>query len=534
MDSKKYGRWGTGEGGCRIDLLVIQLYHWYDTSTVACSHLERALRSATGTTPGATRAAVLRADGSLHSGRGGARPPHRPARAAPCRRALGVPLVRRARPASVAPGVSPGRRARGAATLRREPALLRARARRAGVHGSRVPLHRPGGWDARRRARGAAEPFLRAGGRRTHPGRGRRALLQSRDRCPRRRRAPRDAGRAGRPASCGLRYAEPLVTGRKRPVLESPGGRWLLLIHQLPPKPDYFRVKIWRRLQRIGAVAIKNSVYVLPHTEQATEDFQWLRRDILAGGGEASVCQAAFVDGLSDGQIEALFRAQRDAEYAELARAAGDVAREDGAERESSGEVARLERRLAEIVALDHFGAPGRRAAEAALSRARDRPKAGGRLRTAAARPTRPVRGRTWVTRSGVHVDRIASAWLIRRFIDPKARFRFVTAQDARTSPGELRFDMFEAEYTHEGDRCTFETLVARFGLGDAGVAVIGELVHDIDCKDGKFARTETAGLERMIAGVVRRYAGDDARLERGAAVLDDLYEAFRGLASGR
>src|SRR6266513_1415152 len=213
--------------------------------------------------------------------------------------------------------------------------------------------------------------------------------------------------------------------------------------------------------------------------------------------------------------------------------ALGDVAREGGAERESSGEVARLERRLAEIVALDHFGAPGRRAAEAALSRARDRPKAGGRVRTAAARPTRPVRGRTWVTRSGVHVDRIASAWLIRRFIDPKARFRFVTAQDARTSPSELRFDMFEAEYTHEGDRCTFETLVARFGLGDAGVAVIGELVHDIDCKDGKFARTETAGLERMIAGVVRRYAGDDARLERGAAVLDDLYEAFRGLASG-
>ncbi len=319
----------------------------------------------------------------------------------------------------------------------------------------------------------------------------------------------------------------------KRPSLETPGGRWLLLIHQLPPKPDYFRVKIWRRLQRIGAVAIKHSVYVLPHTEQSGEDFQWLRREIVAGGGEASVCQAAFVDGLSDGQIEALFRAQRDAEYAELARAAGDVAREGGAERESSGEVARLERRLAEIVALDHFGAPGRRAAEAALSRARDRPKAGGRLRTAAARPTRPVRGRTWVTRSGVHVDRIASAWLIRRFIDPKARFRFVTAQDARTSPGELRFDMFEAEYTHEGDRCTFETLVARFGLGDAGVAVIGELVHDIDCKDGKFARTETAGLERMIAGVVRRYAGDDARLERGAAVLDDLYEAFRGLASG-
>src|SRR3989442_3149286 len=533
MDRKKYGRWGTGEGGCRIDLLVIQLYHRYDTSTVACSHLERALRSATGTTPGATRAAVLRADGSLHSGRGGARPPHRPARAAPCRRALGVPLVRRARPASVAPGVSPGRRARGAATLRREPALLRARARRAGVHGSRVPLHRPGGWDARRRARGAAEPFLRAGGRRTHPGRGRRALLQSRDRCPRRRRAPRDAGRAGRPASCGLRYAEPLVSGRKRPVLESPGGRWLLLIHQLPPKPDYFRVKIWRRLQRIGAVAIKNSVYVLPHTEQASEDFQWLRREIVAGGGEASVCQAAFVDGLSDGQIEALFRAQRDAEYAELARAAAEVARESGGGGESSGEVARLERRLAEIVALDHFGATGRRAAGTALNRARQRHKPPG-PRAAASRPTRPVHGRTWVTRSGVHVDRIASAWLIRRFIDPKARFRFVAAQDARAAPDELRFDMFEAEYTHEGDPCTFVTLVARVGLADPGLTAIADLVHDIDCKDGKFGRSETAGLERMIAGIGRRHAGDEARLERRPAGVDDPYAAFKGVGLGR
>jgi hypothetical protein len=315
----------------------------------------------------------------------------------------------------------------------------------------------------------------------------------------------------------------------------------LLLIHQLPPKPDYFRVKIWRRLQRIGAVAIKNSVYVLPHTDQASEDFQWLRREIVAGGGEASVCQAAFVDGLSDGQIEALFRAQRDAEYGELVRAAAEVAREsrNGGERDPSGELARLERRLAEIAALDHFGAPGRRAAEVALARARDRSKPARRSRTSAARPprpprpARPVHGRTWVTRSGVHVDRIASAWLIRRFIDPKARFRFVASHDARAAPGELRFDMFEAEYTHEGDRCTFETLVARFGLADAGLAVIGELVHDIDCKDGKFGRSETAGLERMIAGVVRRHTGDDARLERGAAVLDDLYEAFRGLGLG-
>src|SRR5438067_10094157 len=138
-----------------------------------------------------------------------------------------------------------------------------------------------------------------------HRPRRRRAFLQSDHRRARRRRNALESFRESRLAGAEF--------------LAMKEGRWLLLIHQLPPKPDYFRVKIWRRLQRIGAVAIKSSVYVLPYTDQATEDFQWLRREIVAGGGEASVCQAAFVDGLSDGQIEALFRAQRDAEYAELA-----------------------------------------------------------------------------------------------------------------------------------------------------------------------------------------------------------------------
>ena len=320
---------------------------------------------------------------------------------------------------------------------------------------------------------------------------------------------------------------------RKRSAArETPGGRWLLLIHQLPPKPDYFRVKIWRRLHRIGAVAIKSSVYVLPYTDQASEDFQWLRREIVAGGGEASVCQAAFVDGLSDGQIEALFRAQRDAEYADLTRAADEVGR---AEWGGEAEASRLDRRLAEIVSLDHFGAAGRRVAEAALARARERRKPPAR-RTVRVAPARAGSkgSHTWVTRAGVHVDRIASAWLIRRFIDPAARFRFVATQTHTAAPGELRFDMFDAEYTHEGDGCSFETLLARFGLKDPALKAIGELVHDIDCKDGKFGRDETAGLERLISGIVRRHAADEARLERGAAVLEDLYDAFGGSSGNR
>ena len=288
-------------------------------------------------------------------------------------------------------------------------------------------------------------------------------------------------------------------------------GRWLLLIHQLPPKPDYFRVKIWRRLQGLGAVAIKNSVYALPFSAQTSEDFQWLRKEITAGGGEASVCRASFVDGLGDPQIEALFRTARDVEYAEVTRAAEQV--------ESTAEIARLERRLRDITVLDHFGAAGRRGAETAMAKL----KAQSNSRSKRDRP-RTRRGATWITRPDVHVDRIASAWLIKRFIDPKARFVFGEARE-----GAVSFDMFEGDYTHEGDRCTFETLLQRFGLEqDGALRAIAEIVHDVDVKDGKFGRDETPGFERLIAGIVKRQARDEARIERGAELLNDLYEAIQ------
>ena len=291
--------------------------------------------------------------------------------------------------------------------------------------------------------------------------------------------------------------------------MKDAAGRWILLIHQLPPKPDYFRVKIWRRLQALGAIPIKNSVYALPFSDQATEDFQWLRKEITAGGGEASVCRATFVDGLSDAQIEALFRSASDAQYAEITRAA---------EQPTAGaDAARLERRLREIAALDHFGAGERKTAEAAVAKLKAHHVTRGRS-------AKRVRGQIWVTRPDVYVDRIASAWLIKRFIDPKARFVFGEARD-----GAISFDMFEGDYTHEGDRCTFEVLLQRFGLEqDAALSAIGEMVHDIDCKDQKFGRGETAGFASLIAGIVKRNARDAARIERGAELLNDFYESVR------
>jgi hypothetical protein len=236
--------------------------------------------------------------------------------------------------------------------------------------------------------------------------------------------------------------------------------RWLLLIHQLPPRPHYLRVKVRRRLARLGARPLKNTVYALPWSEEAIEDFQWLRREIEAEGGEAVICEASLLEGLSDAALDGRFpRGRQETPQPATSRVRPDVSK-----------------------------------------------------------------GRVWVTRKDVHVDRIASAWLIRRFIDPKARFKVVESRGYRPKKGELRFDMYEGEFTHEGGNCTFEVLLRRFGLNDPALVALGEMAHDIDCKDGKFGRSETAGLRRLIQGVVAASDQDAMRLDQGGLILDSLY----------
>lgn len=318
---------------------------------------------------------------------------------------------------------------------------------------------------------------------------------------------------------------------------------WLVLIHSIPPKPDYFRVKIGRRLQRVGAIPIKNSVYVLPNGDETYEDFEWIVREIVEGGGEASMCEASFVEGLSNAAIERMFVEARDAEYREvgneaarLAAALPSTGRLDADRRaQVRADLVRLRRRMAEVALIDFFGSRQRLEVEAAIARieAALRERGAGDAGRSATRAG-TVRNRTWVTRRDVHVDRIASAWLIRRFIDPGARFKFVASKGYRALSNELRFDMYEAEYTHEGDRCTFETLVERFGLSDPALDAIGEIVHMLDVKDGKFAREEAPGVERMIAGVVLGSDDDAVRLERGRAMLDDLYTALSKMTVAR
>ena len=316
------------------------------------------------------------------------------------------------------------------------------------------------------------------------------------------------------------------------------GGRWLLLIHQIPPKPDYLRVKIWRRLQRLGSVPVKNSVYVLPKSEQAQEDFQWVLREVIESGGDASLCEARFVDGLTDNEVEELFRSAREPEYREISREAERLRTSLAKKSKASGatskqlavELEKLHKRVADISAIDFFGAPGREAVERqifALDARLRQPSLSEKAKQMKLQ-AEEFRDRTWVTRKGIHVDRMGSAWLIRRFIDPGARFKFVPAKGYQPEPAELRFDMYEAEFTHEGDLCTFEVLLRRFALRDGVLARLGEIVHDIDLKDGKYAHPETPGLDHLIAGIALRHQDDEARLQDGAAALEALYEYFK------
>jgi len=319
------------------------------------------------------------------------------------------------------------------------------------------------------------------------------------------------------------------------PELES---RWLLLIHQIPPKPDYLRVKIWRRLQKLGSVPVKNSVYVLPKSEQAQEDFQWVLREVIESGGDASLCEARFVDGLTDNEVEELFRSAREPEYREISREAERLRTSLAKKSKASGastkplavELEKLHKRVAEITAIDFFGAPGREAVERQLFAldARLRQPSLSEKAMQMKLQAEEFRGRTWVTRKGIHVDRMGSAWLVRRFIDPEAHFKFVPAKGYQPEPAELRFDMYEAEFTHEGDRCTFEVLLERFTLKDPALKSIAEIIHDIDLKDKKFAREETIGIDRLIAGIAMGHKDDDGRLARASAMFDDLYEYFK------
>ncbi len=330
------------------------------------------------------------------------------------------------------------------------------------------------------------------------------------------------------------RQAEPRPhSPTPRPVTR----RWLLFVHQLPSHPSNLRVATWRRLQQLGAIPLKQAVYVLPDTPASREDFEWLRTEVKAAGGEASVFAADNVDAWSDDALVEEFRRSRQEAYAALARDAADALKRASGARRPRGTRAPAVRRLLDILrerlsaieAVDFFGSAGRDRVIALLEQLEER--ASGARRSSPLSP--PESGaiasyhdRLWITRPRPGVDRMASAWLIRRFIDEQARFGFAADRESVPEHG-VPFDMFGVEFSHRGDGCTFETLCAVFGLHEPALSRIAGIVHDLDLKDGRFGAPECNTVGAMIDGLQLAYRDDEALLAQGITLFDSLYRSF-------
>jgi len=314
--------------------------------------------------------------------------------------------------------------------------------------------------------------------------------------------------------------------------------RWLILVHQLPSTPSNLRVRVWRRLQQVGAIVLRNSLYVLPSTEEAREDFNWVREEIVSSGGEVSVFEAVTVDGYTDAELLQQFRSARNADYQTLAaeiRATQSNSRSRGRGRKRLAvdrERRRLRERFTAISSRDYFGAPGRADAEQALA---EMESADGHARRVGhpklARDD--FKKRTWVTRPRPGIDRMASAWLIKRFIAPDARFSFVSPR-APMRNGQVPFDMPDVEFGHHGAHCTFETLMQRFAITDPAVTSVSHVVHDLDLKETRYAMPEGAAIHRIIDGLRAAYADDHQLLQRGMEMIEALYRSFASETSRR
>jgi hypothetical protein len=321
---------------------------------------------------------------------------------------------------------------------------------------------------------------------------------------------------------------------------DGPARRWWVLAFQLPAQPAYARVKIWRRLQAVGAASFKNALYLMPATDEALEDFEWTLREVRDAGGEGLILDARAVQGFTDAGIIAIFDAAREEQYravAEEIRAFSgrfERKRDPPTAEEAAAQHARFHGRISAIEAIDFFQANGREQVRALLRELEPQnlgvDSLGAEPAMQAGKPA-SLAGRIWVTRANVHVDRMASAWLIRRWVDPEARFKWVADRNYRPADSEIRFDMYQAEFTHEGDQCTFEVLLSKFELKDAALSAIGEIIHDLDLKDQKFGRKETAGVQQLLAGIAAGQPSDDARIERAANLFDDLYHSFQRAA---
>jgi len=295
---------------------------------------------------------------------------------------------------------------------------------------------------------------------------------------------------------------------------------WLLLLFSLPTNRNTERVAVWRRLKKMGAVQIKTSTYLLPDEPAQYEQFQWLAQQIRDYGGDSTLVRAQEIEGLTKEKVIVMFNDARAKDYAELRKSLqrfiGRRKKMDG--ERATAELERLTRQFREIREVDFFDSARGHDVAMLLRRAEGRSTA----RQLAVLDAKQYQGKTWLTRPRPEIDRVGSAWLISKFIDRKPKFVFAPSADA--VPGAIPFDMLDAEFSHHGNYCTFETLIRRFAISDKVVAKIGEMIHDADLDDARFQRVEAVGIDRVLKGWAKEGLPDKEILRRGFECFEALY----------
>ena len=297
---------------------------------------------------------------------------------------------------------------------------------------------------------------------------------------------------------------------------------WLLLLYGMPSERGATRVSLWRQLKRAGALALKTSAYLLPDAPEHYERLQWLAQQVRDGGGEATLIRVRDIEGLPRAEIVRLFNEARAADYAEINSALQELIRRNKKRQEESlaHDLENLHLRFEELRKIDFFNCPTADDAQMLLQRAESLRR--GKAKALPKLTIRRFQGKKWLTRPRPEIDRVGSAWLIRKFIDRKPTFVF--ANDLAHHHDAIPYDMFEGEFSHHGDDCTFETLTRRFSIDDKIVRKIAEMVHAADLEDGKFPHIETVGIDRVLKGWAALGVSDEELLRKGGECFEGLY----------
>lgn len=303
--------------------------------------------------------------------------------------------------------------------------------------------------------------------------------------------------------------------------------KWIFFTFQIPAKPAYIRVKVWRALKTCGAISLKGSVYALPHSSNSEESFEWIRKQIMSDGGSASLFLAEPLSGMTSIQIKSLFIDASGENYIEWIKGAEKALKTK--KPISRAKLNDLQNSLKEIQTTDFFACPKGLEAKNLFEKLKSQDSKTLQTVSKSLAPllSKNYQAKIWVTRKGVQIDRLACIWLIKRFIDKKAKIKFVDASTYQQKSSEIRFDMFEAEFTHVGDLCSFEVLVQRFLPKDSGLLEISKIIHDLDINDNKYQRSETLGIAQIIKGIIQRYSEDEKRVSHAGEIFESIYAGF-------